>query len=805
MPALIGAIGTVVNMNQAVYGNAMGNPAYQSQLAVANATGGQASLIAGYNASLASTAAATLATTVMNNMFVTVAAGVTQANVTALTTALTQAFAAYPTAKGQVISNLANLLGGLEGEASWGAAATAFNNQAAADFVYSTNTANTNAGVPSSVSTYTLTTGVDAVGSTYTSATGTVTGVAASTTLNVFDTISMSTTGTANTITANMANTDIAALDGSVLPILNGVQILNVQNANNTGGNTADLTIGPNLTTFNLVSALTGGLLTASGANANLRTIGLNGTTASNVDLTVQYAAGALTGTSDALTLNLTGQLTAATPTAAISTDLIVSGGAALAGFETVNLNVASASRLGVLTINDSAAASTLTTLNISGAGSFRDYAALVFKTGVVGVINGSTNTGGVTVVVGAQDISMTRGTGSDSITFNAAGAYNANDTVRLGSGTNDVIVLADAAINTTTSALNSLITASEAETVGFSLAATVDMDFLTQTIISVNSTTDVALTVQKLAATDTVVVNTGTNAAADVTAAGSLGFTTANITLAGTGTASVNMDDLDVTGNAIVNIASNGTNTAAANVLADLLLSANAVVTVTGTQGLTVTNAMANTSVVVNGSGLTGNAVLTVTAGTAASSLVGGLNNDVLTGGTGADTIVGGAGNDTISTGTDIANGNSVTGGLGADAISIGNAAVDDVTYGINVTAAESYATAGQFDTITQVAIANTDESIITLTTGVLTSTATAATSVNLGVTTVTAGAFLIVAATATLAATDQDISVYQDSDSDGIIEATDLRVDVAAAGAGETTAVSIVGDKLQILILGA
>ena len=100
MAALVGPIGTVVNMNQAVNGNALGNPAYASQLYVAEQSGGQAAVIAQYNASLASSSAATLATTVLNNMFVTTAAGVRSANVAALTSALTLAFSPYPTAKG---------------------------------------------------------------------------------------------------------------------------------------------------------------------------------------------------------------------------------------------------------------------------------------------------------------------------------------------------------------------------------------------------------------------------------------------------------------------------------------------------------------------------------------------------------------------------------------------------------------------------------------------------------------------------------------------------------------------------------
>jgi hypothetical protein len=181
------------------------------------------------------------------------------------------------------------------------------------------------------------------------------------------------------------------------------------------------------------------------------------------------------------------------------------------------------------------------------------------------------------------------------------------------------------------------------------------------------------------------------------------------------------------------------------------------------------------------------------------ASLYTGGSANDSLTGGTGADTIIGGAGNDTIVTGVDTANGNSVTGGLGADAITIGNVTVANVTYGLNVTAAESFATAGRFDTVTTSNLDAGDESLITLTTGVLTSTLTMATSVNVGTTTVTAGAFLVVRASGVAGAGTSDISVYQDSNSNGIIETTDLQVNFTK-NADDTFAVSIVANKLLV-----
>lgn len=561
--------------------------------------------------------------------------------------------------------------------------------------------------------------------------------------------------------------------------------------------------VAPDLTTLGISNSITASTMAVASASANLQTFNVNNTTTNGSDLTVTYATGAMGGAADAVTLNVA-NMNGATNDAANSADFGLVGAATGFGVETININSATAgsatgSRLGTLS-STNGAASVLSTVNVAGAGNLRVWNILDFQnTTNAGTVNASTMTGGLDLLVGTDDITYTGGAGADTLRFNAAGDLNANDVITMGSGT-DTIVLADTAVNSTTTVLNTAITATGAEVIGFSAAATVDMSAVAATSVASYQTGNTTLVFTKLLAADTVIVTQPVAATADLTISGQLGFTTANLTLAGTSTGSVSIDVVTAQNLATLNIASNGTATAV-NTLGSLVLSDNAVVTLTGTQGLTITAALANTAVVINGSALT--KALTVTAGTSASSLVGGSGDDVLTGGTGADTFVGGAGTDTINTGADGAVTTVITGGTGADAINLQHVAANNAVTTMNVTAAESYATAGQFDTVTFSDNGNVNTNTVTLTTGVLNATVTAATSVTIGTTAVAAGSFLMVGAAAALGATNQNESIYQDSNSNGIIDATDLRVDFAIT-ATDTLAVSIVGNKLVVTQTG-
>jgi len=144
---LTGGSGVAVHMYQALYGQA---PSYAklntySALATADAGAFARSLCNNFT----NTSDSALARLVLDNLGVT-AASVTarnakgQSEYALLLDALTQLFAAYGAdARGQIILNATNLLGGLESDATYGAAAVAYNNQAASNLSYSSNPSST--------------------------------------------------------------------------------------------------------------------------------------------------------------------------------------------------------------------------------------------------------------------------------------------------------------------------------------------------------------------------------------------------------------------------------------------------------------------------------------------------------------------------------------------------------------------------------------------------------------------------------------------------------------------------------------
>ena len=807
MPAIIGTIGTIVKLNQAVNGNAASNAVYASQI-----NAGEAAAIAAYNSQLTTASNSTLADSLMINLSLTAAAGVNAASLATLKAAIIQALEAYPASKGQVIANLGNLLSNLESDATWASAALAFNNQTAANYSYSVNPSSVTSGSPSATSSFTLTTGTDNIPGTSSNdvinAT-IVTGTAASTFLNVSDIINLA-GGTADTININYAGT-AATASLAALPVLTNVEVLNLSKI--SGASTMVGTVAPSLTHLGVAGNLATGALTVTAAVATMTTITLENNSFDDNDLSVTYAAGAFSGTTDSLTLNLAAMSSATTATGNTYAAVALIGPVAGSGLETINVNSSSTSRLDSLTSTDGAT-QTMTTLNVTGAGSFRVNTALDFK-GTTGTVNASTNTGGVTLSVGTENLTITGGTGADSITFGTAGDLDANDSVTLGDGV-DTIVVADTAMSSSTTALNTAINATGAEVVGFSAAASVDMAQVTAAIVAMASSAAATLTVTKLLSTDTVRVNTGTNVGSDLTVSGSLGFTTANLVLNGSSTASVSIDDLTAQNLATVNIASNGT-FATVNTIADLILSDQAVVTVTGPQGLTITNALANTAVVINGSAM--EKALSVTAGTTASSLVGGAGADALTGGTGADTISGGAGVDTINTGVDGAVGTTITGGTGADAITSGHVAANAATIAFNATAAESFigATAtgtSNADSLTLGDLADTGTTVVTFTTGVTPTSQTgaitalaAASPPTIGTTTVSAGGFIVYNSVAEAdGATAPVFVVYQDTDGDGVIENLEFAVRIiGSTDASDTEAFAVTAGKLVFTLTGA
>lgn len=704
MPALIGAIGTVVNMNQAVYGNAMGNPAYQSQLAVATATGGQAALIAGYNSSLASQANATLATTVLNNMFVTTAAGVSAANVAALTTALTQAFAAYPTAKGQVISNLANLLGGLEGEASWGPAATAFNNQAAADFVYSTNTANTNSGVPSTTTTFTLTAGVD----TFTGSAGgdTFSGVlnaAGNVTWQAFDTL-IGGNGTDTLIAQGVGNLTLGA--GGL------VSVENIQLFGQVAGTAVDITTATGVTS--IVINTPAGAATVAGVGTGIQSVAVTGQGSAGADnQTFTFQNAASSGATDSITLALTN----VGATGAIDT-VILQPTTGTNGYETVNLTNSSVASNIIL--NDGGS-TTMATINVAATANL----TLQDDTTTVLTYNAAASTAEVvmrTNTVGA--VTMTGGTANDTFRFvsndGTTGTYGTTDTVTGGTGTDTlVLTAAQATVTTAQTAVTgveriAILTAAGAgTTVNVTNFGATDLRF---DLLQANA---FSATLGATAATLNM-QNFGSANAINVTANGTGTADVLNITGGTTAAANTQTGDITVNGYETINVTALGAAATGGAAFGAIIAvpSAGATVNFLGAQNIAVG---AITASIIDASGMTGSATFAQAAGSALSArITGTANADTLIGSTAADVINGGAGADNISNQAAAASRASaadyMTGGAGQDTFNFfgsnasaaystainGASYATDFTYSVTATATDIL---GVSDTLTNYA----------------------------------------------------------------------------------------------------
>ena len=145
--AVTGGSAVAIHMYQALYGMAPSNATLSTH--TVQATADPAAFARTLTNNFASTSSTALAKLVLDNLNVT-AATVTAVNTQGqseyaiLLDALGQMFTFYGAdARGQIILNATNLLAGLETDATYGVTAAAYNNQASANFNYSSDPANT--------------------------------------------------------------------------------------------------------------------------------------------------------------------------------------------------------------------------------------------------------------------------------------------------------------------------------------------------------------------------------------------------------------------------------------------------------------------------------------------------------------------------------------------------------------------------------------------------------------------------------------------------------------------------------------
>jgi hypothetical protein len=422
MPAQIfGAEASVVQLYIAYFGVAPSNPIYENFIDTIEGSSAQA-LSTAIAAQFASLTDAQFAAKILANLGI----NSTTVNATALA-ALQSGFAAYltavtPASRGVVVMQLINILTTLEGNATYGAAATAFNDATFASFTYASNPGNL---VPATSSTpsanFVLTAGVD-----------TIVGTAASDTVSGTDTTFTGLDNVnggggidnliINDVAGGMNTLNVGAIVAAIENLLfNSTGSLTIDTQTNFSGVTnitANVGAGSDLTIQTKANATT---VTASAVSGTLDdvTITDNGTLATDklatVSLNMLDDDAAVS--SDAL-VNLTvtnatanGHVTVTNNTVGHTLNLTVGGNAAgsmVADAAATTLNVTTTS-----TSSSTITAGAATKVTFAGAGAStaaQDFAASA-------VIDASTSTGGVTLTNSLEIAQQfTGGSGKDSV-----------------------------------------------------------------------------------------------------------------------------------------------------------------------------------------------------------------------------------------------------------------------------------------------------------------------------------------------------------------------------------------------------
>lgn len=377
---------------------------------------------------------------------------------------------------------------------------------------------------------------------------------------------------------------------------------------------------------------------------------------------TFTYTAGALGSTTAALNLalNAVGS-SSVTPTVTIdaTTDVVTS------------LNIA-ASGANFITTDNTASKpwATVKTLTVTGNGSLT-LTGSANGLGAVTKVDASGNVGGVSVDLAsssnAGNVTVTGGTGNDVVKF-AAAQFTSLDSIDLGAGTADKLVLADTSISTNLKAAVNAVKG--VEILGFSGAGiAADVSGFTGTgtagitSFSVETAGAVAFTGSTGSTTYSVAKSVDNNAST-FAIANSVGETATTLTLNG----GVKTGTTTFTGISTVNVVSTGTTSnllgkeantfvaGGATTSTDLVNGDNTKFVITGSQDLEIDSLKATTTgSQVDATAFTGK--LTVTGSVKSDVLKGGSGNDILQVGQGAsgavasqaDVLTGGAGVDTF------------------------------------------------------------------------------------------------------------------------------------------------------------
>jgi len=649
---------------------------------------------------------ATVASTLVTNLGLSSVAGLSNWVAAQLTAAGAN--------KGAKVVELLNGFSQMSADATYGAAATAFNNKVDSALAMSQTTDNAG-GTFSNISTA-------VVGKTFTLTTGSnnFTGSSGDDTFDAgLSTSSLQTLNSGDILDGGAGNdTLVATINGSATPTsLKSVEFVNITDITNAA--TVDL------------SNATGVLQVKNqGSTAALTLSGIS----KSVGVTVQDTSvqghvitfNDVTGSADAATItvqNVTGANTAGT------------GTISALGIET--LTIASAGS-GANVISELTATQT-TSLTVTGSANITLGTAANSTNGVGGdateliagirTIDMSSASGTTVVFTDALAPTVTGGSGNDTINFNAAtsssvtggagndrfnyydyatgttnaptGTFSTAQTVNGGDGTDTLAgTAAQLTVNTTQTNVSNIerLLAPDAMAAGSNLNATFFGSGVNYITVAGTSTTPTitantgATTVSFTAITggDLTLVASGTATTDSVTILQSLtAGTTAlgNNSITGTGVETLTISGAAGAASSISTITLTGTSAAATtlNLTGALSFTTSGAIEAKTIDASGMTMGASSTGLVMGAAASTNTAQTitgtpgndTLIGGSGADSITGGTGNDVITSGAGNDTILGGEGNDTLTFGASFATGDSIDGGAGTDILSITSAGI--------------------------------------------------------------------------------------------------------------------------------
>jgi hypothetical protein len=455
------------------------------------------------------------------------------------------------------------------------------------------------------------------------------------TTLNLVD--ALNTGGGIDTLNVRLTGAgSTAGISSTTVPVLTGLEVLNVTGLTATATAINLAGIAPALTTLGAVANVAA--LTVTNAARTVNTINLSNTAADNADVSVTHTAGN-TATTDALTLNVSNNTSATPGTANTFAEINVVGAAAGDGFDIVNVSsTGGATRLDALTVS-AGGASTMRTLNITGEAGFRVNTALDFFN-TSGTVDASKATGAINLLFGAEDITVTGGTGNDR--FNFAATLTALDIVDGGAGTDTLAISQDIAAANPVSALVTAVNATKNMEVLELTQAAAALAASQITVLKEFSFSGGGNTAVTATANDQTFGFTANAAATTFAPTLDDGANTLNLKLTSSAAATVTLTSVAAGTYEAVNIAVAGT---LATAITTLTVNTNGKIVLTGASDFTTTVVGTNASI--DAGAATGALTLTGEAGN--NSIIGGSGNDIISGAAGRDTI------DLTKGGTDI------------------------------------------------------------------------------------------------------------------------------------------------------